>query len=388
VRFPLQIDYWPEVTDQEPNNDIASAQKISTRVTINGRIDEPGDKDVFLLEGGGRLVAEVHARRLGSPLDSILTITDEQGNEIAFNDDYKDLSQAMLTHHADSHLITAVPGTGKHYLHLTDAQDNGGPDFNYRLCLRPRQPDYGLRVTPSTIIARAGQVVPITVFALREDDFSDDIELSLVDAPEGFRLDGAVIPGNVDRVRVTLTMPKTATEKTVVLEMEGTAKSRGRSRALVRPAIPAENMMQAFIWYHLVPVEQWSVVVSGRPGAKMPFKLLTPEDSLTLPRGGDLFINVQPLAKNLKGDEFNLQLSDPPEGVSASIFSGPSGSFAIQITTTEDVDPELRGNLIMSVYKEYTPAPTEQNPAPRARRTDYGYLPAIPFEVSKRRSSR
>ncbi len=388
VRFPLQIDYWPEVTDNEPNNDIAGAQKIGTRVTINGRIDEPGDKDVFLLEGGGRLVAEVNARRLGSPLDSILTITDEQGNEIAFNDDHKDLSQAMLTHHADSHLIAAVPGKGKHYLHIADAQDNGGPDFNYRLCLRPRQPDYELRVTPSTIIARAGQVVPITVIALREDDFAEDIQLSLVDPPPGFRLDGAVIPGNAERVRMTLTMPKTATAEPVVLEMEGTSKSRGRSRALVRPAIPCENMMQAFIWYHLVPVEKWSVVVSGRPGAKVPFKLLMSEPVLELPRGGELFVNVQPLAKNLVGDQFNLQLSEPPEGISASIFSDPSGSFAIQITTTEDVESELRGNLLMSVYKEYTPAPTEANPAPRPRRTDYGYLPAIPFEVSKRRSSR
>ncbi len=47
VRFPLQIDYWPEVVDQEPNNDYANAQSISTRMTINGRIDHPGDQDVF-----------------------------------------------------------------------------------------------------------------------------------------------------------------------------------------------------------------------------------------------------------------------------------------------------------------------------------------------------
>ncbi len=39
VRFPLQIDYWPEVIDQEPNNDRSTAQEISTRMTINGRID-------------------------------------------------------------------------------------------------------------------------------------------------------------------------------------------------------------------------------------------------------------------------------------------------------------------------------------------------------------
>ena len=164
-------------------------------MTINGRIDQPGDQDVFLIKGGGRLVAEIHARRLGSPLDSVLTLTDAEGNEVAFNDDHKDMSQAMLTHHADSHLTASLPAGGNYYLQVTDAQHNGGPEFSYRLCMRAPQTDYELRVVPSSIIARAGQVVPITVFALRKDGFDQDIELTLVDPPTGFRIDWRRHPG-------------------------------------------------------------------------------------------------------------------------------------------------------------------------------------------------
>ncbi len=91
------------------------------------------------------MVAEIHARRLGSPLDSMLTLTDADGNEIAFNDDHKDMSQAMLTHHADSHLTASIPAEGNYYLHVTDAQRNGGPDFSYRLCMRA--PQAGLRTS-------------------------------------------------------------------------------------------------------------------------------------------------------------------------------------------------------------------------------------------------
>ncbi len=223
------------------------------------------------------MVAEVHARRLGSPLDSMLTLTDEEGNEIAFNDDHKDMSQAMLTHHADSHLTASLPAGRKHYLHITDAQHNGGTEFSYRLCMRAPQSDYELRVVPSSIIARAGQVVPITVFAMRKDGFDQDIELQLVDPPDGFRIDGGIMPGDLDRVRMTLTVPNTAIDEPVTLEMEGSAPRRMRSRSMiVRPAVPAENMMQAFIWYHLVPVEKWNVVVSGKPGAKMPFEIVMP----------------------------------------------------------------------------------------------------------------
>ena len=50
-------------------------------VIVNGRIGEPGDSDVFRFEGraGEEIVAEVFARRLDSPLDSILKLTDAGG---------------------------------------------------------------------------------------------------------------------------------------------------------------------------------------------------------------------------------------------------------------------------------------------------------------------
>lgn len=171
IRFPMQIDRLPELLDQEPNNDLSSCQEVKTRMIINGRIDYPGDRDIFRLDGFGRLVAEVHARRHGSPLDSVLTITDAQGNEIAYNDDHEDKSQSFLTHHADSHLEVVIPSKGDYYLHVNDAQSKGGKDFIYRLDLRAPEPDYELRVVPSSIIARAGSIVPITVFALARMTF-------------------------------------------------------------------------------------------------------------------------------------------------------------------------------------------------------------------------
>ncbi len=155
LHIPLRIDKFPEITEQESNDRIEQAQPIKIPMIINGRIDPPGDHDVFMVEGGGRVIAEVNARRLGSPLDSMIYLTDEQGNEIAFNDDCVDATQAMQTHHADSQLIVRVPAQ-KTYLHITDAQQNGGPEFAYRLSLHAPQPDFELRVTPSSIMARAG----------------------------------------------------------------------------------------------------------------------------------------------------------------------------------------------------------------------------------------
>ena len=393
LHIPLRIGKFPETLDQEPNDRIEQAQPLKIPATINGRIDPPGDHDVFLIEGGGRVIAEVNARRLGSPLDSMIYLTDEQGNEIAFNDDFVDATQAMQTHHADSQLIVRVPAQ-KTYLHITDAQQNGGPEFAYRLSLHAPQPDYELRVTPSSIMARAGQTVPITVFAMRHDGFHDDIEVALVDPPTGFELAGAVIPGTADRVRMTLTMPRQAPAEPIALEMEGSVKQRSSGRAMVRPAVPAENMMQAFIWNTLVPVENWNVVVSKRQTAKLPFNVLMPSPRITLPSTGTFTLPVAPTAKDIPGDQLSVQLTEPPKGISAAIKTDPMGAYAIELTVDEkQVERGLQGNLLMTLTREVTPEPAASDPPEAAatrkpQRTDYGLLPAIPFEVSKQKPRR
>lgn len=393
VRFPLQIDHLPEVFDAEPNDRPEDSQSVSPRMIINGRIDHPGDQDLYRIEGHGRLVAEVQARRHGSPLDSVLTLTDADGRELAFNDDHEDRSQALLTHHADSQLHAVLPGSGTCYLRLSDAQQNGGKAFVYRLYLRAPEPDYELRVTPSSIVARPGAVVPLSVVALRKDGFAEDIELSLVEPPPGFQLSGGLLPGQSDHVRMTLTVPREPLEGPVVLEMEGHVRGRSSSRRLLsRPAVPAENIMQAFIWYHLVPVEDWNAIVSGRPAVRPPFELVLPSGFLKVPRGGETLLPVRMLQrKELAADELHVELQEPPPGVSAELITSDAGELAIRLAAAAGDaadDAGWRGNLLLRAHRETTPPPTEAEPAPQPRRTDYGYLPAIPIEVTGRRPAR
>ena len=50
-RVPFAVDTLPEVMEQEPNNDQATAQKVTLPVIINGRIGKPDDWDVFEFTG-------------------------------------------------------------------------------------------------------------------------------------------------------------------------------------------------------------------------------------------------------------------------------------------------------------------------------------------------
>ena len=79
----------PEVLEKEPNNTPAEAQPVTVPVGIDGHIwsDRKGaqaDEDYFRFHArkGERLTIEVAAARLGSPLDSLIEVLDEQGRAI------------------------------------------------------------------------------------------------------------------------------------------------------------------------------------------------------------------------------------------------------------------------------------------------------------------
>jgi hypothetical protein len=262
---PFALDKLPECLEKEPNNQEAGAKHVTLPIIVNGRIDQPGDSDVFRFEGraGDEIIAEVYARRLDSPLDSVLKLTNTAGLQLAFNDDHQDKGAGLTTHHADSFLRTSLPADGTYYLHIADAQHKGGESYSYRLRISPPMPDFELRVVPSTINARAGATVPITVYALRKDGFSGEIALSLKDAPSGFALSGGRVPADKDEAKLSLKAPPTAIKEPVSLSIEGRAVIQGRE--IVRPAVPADDMMQAFYYRHLVPAKDLKVAVFGRP---------------------------------------------------------------------------------------------------------------------------
>ena len=90
--LPFAVGDEPEVRETEPNDALAQANRINVPAAINGRIQQPGDVDHFLVTAQANqvLVLDVRARRLDSPLDSFLTVMNAQGGVLAENDDFVD----------------------------------------------------------------------------------------------------------------------------------------------------------------------------------------------------------------------------------------------------------------------------------------------------------
>ena len=379
-RVPFAVDVLPECLEREPNDSLENPQQIGMPIIVNGRIGAPGDWDVFRFEAraGQVIFAEVRARRLDSPLDSVLRLTDAGGKQLAINDDHEDKGAGLLTHHADSLLRFACGADGTYFVHLGDIQKHGGTEFAYRLRISPPRHDFELRIVPSSINVTGGGTVPLAVHALRRDDFSGEIALAFKSAPRGFKLSGARVPDGQDQVRLTLTAGPMTREVPITLSLEGRATVAGQE--IVRPVVPAEDMMQAFVYRHLVPVNELKAIVSGRRATNTTVAILS-ELPVKIPAGRTAVVRMG-VPAGTAFDQVHLELDEPPEGIVIEKES-PSrqGTEIVLKCDAAKVQPGLKGNLIVNAFAVRSGGTSTENPRPRGRPTPLGMLPAIPFEI-------
>jgi len=395
----------PETGEIEPNETRENSQFLAMPCIVNGVIGQPGDVDVFRFEGraGDPIVAEIVARRLRSPLDSLLRLFDESGRVVAWNDDHEDPAAGLVTHHADSCLSTRLPANGIYALQVADAQQRGGSTFAYRLRLGPPQPDFALRMTPSSLGLLPGRAVPFTVHALRTDGFEGDIELILKGAPSGYVLSGGRIPAGRDSVRVTLQIPWRAAEGRVTFQVEGRARINGET--IAHTAVPADNRMQAFAYRHLVPAQELVAIVS-RARRPLPPVQLADDTPVRIPAGGATRVRMR-IPPRAPIRDILLELNEPPKGLTIRDVAVVPGSLTFRLQAGDDApEPGFADNLIVDAYLETTGvrpgqrAPNRPNARPASQtnpagqqpktadtssrpkqKVPLGVLPAIPFEI-------
>lgn len=372
----LALDDLPE---RKANGTERAAQAVELPVTLNGRIAQPGDVAVFRFTGraGQEIVAEVLARRLQSPLDPALQLTDAAGRQLAFNDDTPDPASGLNTHHADSRLQATLPADGDYYLRLRDTQGKGGPEFAYRLRVSAPRPDFALRLVPSALNLRSGASAAVTVHALRRDGFTNEITVALKDAPPGFTLSGAKIPAGQDVVKATLAGPAVPADEHFQLTLEGRAKIAGET--VTRPVVPADDVMQAFFYRHLVPAQTLQVSVGGRFAQRGVVKILGPTP-VRLPLGGTALVQVG-FPRGPFMDRLQFTLSDPPAGVSIkNIALNKTGLELTVACDAASAKPGLQGNLIFTASAAR--AGLTARAAAAGKRLELGTLPAVPFEIA------
>lgn len=385
---PVQyaVDNLPELIEAEPNDGPDRVQSVRLPVIVNGRIGAPQDVDLFefMGHGGEEVAVEVQARRLGSPLDSLVRLIDRTGTVVAWNDDFMEkegdlhTGPGLLTHHADSYLLAKLPADGTYRVRLNDAQGQGGEEYAYRLRVSEPQPDFSVCVTPSSLSLVAGRWAPVTLHACRRDGFAGPIEVSRIQAAEGFKLAGAVIPAGQRSARATVGAPERGLDGPVVLELEARAEVKGAT--VVHKVTPAEDMMQAFLWRHLVP-SQTLLALVAQPRRLAPTVAWGIEGPVRVPAGGQVRVPVSVARRPGVDVPVVLALVDPPAGLSMQTV--PEGPGAMSVVLRADA--ELAGysdNLIVEAMAELEFRQAEGGAA-RKQRVSLGVLPAIGLEVTQ-----
>ena len=392
--FSNQVAYavgsLPERLEHEANDTLASAEEVAWPVIVNGRIDRPGDVDVFRFQGrqGDRVVAEILGRRLNSPIDSCLRLTDDAGRVLAWNDDHmvkdghlhKD-RLGLMTHHADSYLQAKLPRDGTYCVHVTDTQGQGSEAHGYRLRLSPPQPDFALRITPSSLSMRGGAIVPISVHALRLDGFDGDIDLVVKNA-RGFKLAGGRIPAGQDRVRMTLRAPARVAGSSVALELVGQAWIHGEM--VNHRVVPADDVMQAFLYRHLLPAREFRVAVRPVRWRVPPMDLAGPQPVLVTP-GEATRVRITGW-RGQAGQDVKLVLQDPPPGITLEDVNITARGLSFRVKAAKDGPPlGFSDNLIVEMIREVKRTRPGSKTA-QVQRVSAGVLPAIPIKIVKQRS--
>ena len=229
-------------------------QQIVAPAGFSGRLSaEKEDQIRVAVEPNERLRFEVLAARIGSPVDCVLSIRDEHGNQLAANDDQPGTTDPGLDFTVPGNLHAVVVA-------IKDVAARGGPDCIYHLAVsRLDRADFALSLADDRSEIPPGGLGLLRV-AVRRTDYNGPIELSFQGLPAGVTAKDAVIDAGTDEALVSLVSADGAPAAGIVT-VTGTATEDGAK--IVRTAeLPAAGETLWQPWLR----SEFAVARTGPPG--------------------------------------------------------------------------------------------------------------------------
>ena len=235
--LPFLTGHGIERLESEPNDKPSISEPIETSCTLNGRIDSPGDTDIWPIKLTEKIpvIIEVHASRLHSPLDSILKLLDADGKELLQNDD-------IAAGQSDSMISFTPTKSGLFHISVQDRfTSRGGPSFVYRIKVQ-QNPEPDFRITfisdAITITRRTDGNEPqqqlkknpgVQIQVERFGEFKGEIKLAVTGLPEGVTVANLNIPAQAKTFELAFTAQSKTPIQSGKLTIVGVAEINGKS---------------------------------------------------------------------------------------------------------------------------------------------------------------
>ena len=193
----------PSIT---PGNTLGKATALNTTAPLafNGVLTTKGNAAFFRFTAkkDQNLDFQVYARRLGSPLDSVLTVFDAKGKSLGNNDD--------AAGNPDSAVRVKIPEDGNYTVKVADQLARGGPRFTYRVEIAEVAPTLTLSIpdtarydneTRKSIVVPRGNRFAV-LLNLNRDTFNGDLAVTFDGLPAGITALADTVPGSLSAVPV------------------------------------------------------------------------------------------------------------------------------------------------------------------------------------------
>lgn len=187
--FAFIVSDIAEIIENEPNTSLTHANAVSLPAGISGRIQAAKDYDAFKfrVEKGQRWIFEAAAQKFGSPLDALLTLTDERGNVLQKNDD---------ANSPDPRIDHTFAAAGDYILIIEDLLEHGGAEFTYRIrCTQPKA-DFDVKLVNDTPRVSRGGRVPVRCELARQNGFNGPVRIHAAGLPSGLHVEPLVLTAN------------------------------------------------------------------------------------------------------------------------------------------------------------------------------------------------
>ncbi len=337
-----------------------TAQKVNAPAGVSGRLDKPQSEDRYrvTVSPGMRLRLEVLAARIGSPLDGVLTVRDEHGNQLAMNDDQPDTVDPGLD-------FTVPPGVPAIIVGLKDVAGRGGEGFVYHLAITKLDaPRFTLTVDDDRVQIPVGGAALVRVRANRTN-YNGPIKLTFPGLPSSVHALGDEIPAGADQTFVELTSDDGSTAPGL-FSIRGTGHDGDTlierlAETAVNP-VPRQPWLRSELAAAVVrspafglAMTEASAETTLKPGAKLPLQLKATRGPGTAGAVRLSLITSQPMPKkkvrvnnqDQEQDDFDRALRLE----SAPVIAADKTDATVQLLVPADLPPAqyqlvVRGELL------------------------------------------
>lgn len=314
---------WPELIEQEPNDEPAKALRVPVPCGVSGRFDHRSDHDAYSiqLKKGERVLIQSITHELLSPADAYFVLKNAKGQQLAANDPA-----------SGKGIDFTAPEDGEYAIIVEHLNFLHGPNEVYRLTISRPEPDFSLTLAADRIEIPSGGSAVLPIQTLARQGVTQPIEVKVVGlsgVTGSVTIDAqANLAPNLPIALLPITHVGGPLQGSVRIE----ARAKGGNREIVRFADITPQVKQRLGNLPFPPREQLTTLDVAT--VETPFRIAAKYAFPEAARGTPINVTVSAQRDQGFAEEIALSVVGLPPNVTAAAKPIPKGANEVVFPIT------------------------------------------------------